>query len=92
MSIGFCQYVTGTVELWYFRGSTFGQKNVSLGLAGLLLNPLRTAVPFWGQTTQTPSDLSPIVPKARLQSSRGGLTQYRWNTIGYGGTYCSNQD
>ena len=31
------------------------------------LNPFRTPVPFWGQGTQIPSNLSPIVPKTRLQ-------------------------
>ena len=32
------------------------------------INPFRTPVPFWGQATQIPSNLSPIVPKTRLQS------------------------
>ena len=27
------------------------------------LNPSRTAVPFWGQTTQNLRNVSPIVPK-----------------------------
>ena len=34
-----------------------------------LLTPLeQTPVPFWGQTTQIWSNLSPIAPKTRLQS------------------------
>ena len=32
-------------------------------LALTCLNPFRTPVPFWGQTSQVPSSLSPIVPK-----------------------------
>ena len=32
------------------------------------INPFRTAVPFWGQASQIPSSLSPIVPETRLQS------------------------
>ena len=32
------------------------------------INPFRTPVPFWGRGTQIPSNLSPIVPKTRLQS------------------------
>ena len=32
------------------------------------VNPFRTPVPFWGHTTQIPSNLSPIVPKTRLRS------------------------
>ena len=31
-------------------------------------NPFIAPVPFWGQTTQIPSYLSPFVPKTRLQS------------------------
>ena len=31
------------------------------------LNPFRTPVPFWGQGSQIPSNLSPIVPKTRLE-------------------------
>ena len=33
-----------------------------------LFNPFRTPVPFWGQGSQIPSNLSPITPKTRLQS------------------------
>ena len=32
------------------------------------ITPFRIPVPFRGQTPQIPSNLSPIVPKARLQS------------------------
>ena len=34
----------------------------------MVVNPFRAAVPFWGQTSQIPSNVSPIAPKTRLQS------------------------
>ena len=35
------------------------------------VNPFRTAVPFWGQTTQTPSTSPPIVPTTGMQYYKG---------------------
>ena len=32
------------------------------------VDPLRRPVPFWGQTRQIPTKVSPIVPETRLQS------------------------
>ena len=38
----------------------------------------RTSVPIWGHTTQIPSNLSPIVPRTRLQSLRGYAILHTW--------------
>ena len=45
-----------------------------------LLNNSRAAAPLWGQSTQIPSDLSPIVSKTGLQSWKGSIKS---NTLLY---------
>ena len=41
-------------------------KNRFLAAGVVVLNPFRTAVPFWGQASQIPSSLSPIILETRL--------------------------
>ena len=64
-----CFFAQEMIGLCYDGGKNGLHRKIGVlqGNAVYIFNPFRTPVPFWGQGTQIPSNLSPIVPKTRLQ-------------------------